>query len=178
MEINKILTENDIKFLKELANELKTQDNLCTAKPLVHQIMENEYEYGYDLDYAEGRAMLISEESEPFHTAEEAKEWLNEWNEPDDDLIGCEDFEDIENWCEERKIRCSIIGYKKKEKYQNAFLTRKACEKHIQQNYYHYEQDKDTICYTNHGWRNPELQRLLEIVEKFADKEGDENDNN
>ncbi|MFW6015859.1 MAG: hypothetical protein ACOCRK_05435 [bacterium] len=168
-----ILTKEDIKFLKELGTELKTQDHMGTAKPLFHQIRDWEYEYGYDPDYSEGVAIIIGDDYEPFHTLKEAIEHIEEWYEPEEkdleELRKCYSFLDIEWWCTDRGFNSVITGYQKKYRSQNAFLTRKACRKHIEQNYYHYQQGKDTICYTDHGWRNPELKKLLEIVEKFAD---------
>lgn len=38
--INEILTEDDIKFLKELGKELKTQERYGTAKPVFIQIRQ------------------------------------------------------------------------------------------------------------------------------------------
>ena len=44
-----ILTKDDIKFLKELAIELKTQDRQYTAKPVFYQIAEQKKIIGIDL---------------------------------------------------------------------------------------------------------------------------------
>jgi hypothetical protein len=49
-------------------------------------------------------------------------------------------------------------------------LTHKACQKHIDENYYHYKEGMDTKDYAQVAWRNPEFENLIRIlIEEFAD---------
>ena len=48
--------------------------------------------------------------------------------------------------------------------YLNAFLTERACREHIATNRHHYENPVD---YLSYGFRNPELEKVLEILSKI-----------
>jgi hypothetical protein len=172
-----ILTDDDIKFLKDLAIELKTQDREYTAKPVFYQIREKKNVVGIDPDYADKTCILLSEEYILFTDFNEAIEWCEDYLE---DLIQ----KDIDEWWEVKLSKSFLVlhdflknigyefstytGYTEKHTYKNCFLTKRALDKHITENHYHYKQPDYFI---NHAWRNPELQQLLEIVEKFADVE-------
>ena len=180
MNIDKILNEKDINFLKKLGEELKNQNRLATAKPVFWQVYEFENEYGYDLDYADDICIMIGDEFIPFHSCKEAlkflldrytfteeeKKQLKNIVESNSSFVS---FSEIEIWCENHNINAVLTGYKEKSKKKNAFLTKKACDKHIKQNPHHYEQGENTKTFCNHAWRNPELKKLLEIIEKFAE---------
>lgn len=170
-----ILTKDDIKFLKELAIELKTQDRDCTAKPVYYQVMETKRITGIDPDYTDKLILLIGDEYEEFtdEQLEEAKEFYIEyWIDEDDtekidEVMSASSLEELSEIIEEHnKTDCTLTGYEDETECHNAFLTKKACELHIKQNHYHYKNPR--VCVEN-AWRNPELERLLEIVEKFAD---------
>ena len=167
-----ILSKENIKFLKSLGEEIKNQDKLGTAKPVFWQIREFKYEYGYDVDFSDNVCVIIGDDYTPLHTVEDAKEFITYHyaleEEELDRLKKCERFNDILLWCDNFGINCIITGYKEKDKKQNMFLTKKACEQHIKNNSHHYEQGENTQRFCNHAWRNPELSQLLEIVEKFA----------
>lgn len=51
---------------------------------------------------------------------------------------------------------------------QGAFLTLQSAERHLKENNYNYSEKAHV--YVSYGWRNPELEKLLNIIEKF-DKE-------
>jgi hypothetical protein len=172
-----ILTKDDIKFLKELAIEIKTQNTHGTAKPVIYRIMEDIRTYGIDLDYADNVALVIGDDFDCFteDQLEAAKEfYINHWVDGNDinkleELNNASCLEDLAEVIEkDGKTDCEFIGYKDEVEFHNSFITKKACEIHIAQNYYHYTNPK---VYTSHAFRNPELERLLEIVEKFANIE-------
>lgn len=52
-----------------------------------------------------------------------------------------------------------------KDGKRGAFLTMKSAEKHLKENSHHY--DKTAHIYVSYAWKNEELERLLNIVEKF-----------
>lgn len=56
---------------------------------------------------------------------------------------------------------------------QGAFLTLKSAERHLKENNYNYSEKAHV--YVSYGWRNPELEQLLNIIEKF-DMEENENE--
>ncbi len=167
--MNNILTEDDFNFLKELGRELKTQDTLYTAKPIFWQIQQKDIVVGVDYDYSEGSCLIIGDEYEMITDIVEAKNFLiDNYDISARQLKHINELEEIESFCNKREIQCKYTGYIEKEKYDNAFLTRKSLEKHIELNHYHY---KNPVRFCSAAWRNPELQRLLEIVEKFSDVE-------
>ena len=167
------LENDDIKFLKNISKQLKTQDRKATAKPIYYQIREFKNEYGYDTDYSHNVCLMIGDEFTPAHTVEEAKELIIGYYDPKNNSLNhlkeCNFLGSIKTWCENRDINCVLTGYKEKHKDENIFLTKKAIDEHIKQNYHHYEQGEDTMRYIKHGWRNPELKRLLAIIEKLTE---------
>lgn len=52
---------------------------------------------------------------------------------------------------------------------QGAFLTLQSAERHLKENNYNY--GKKAHVYVSYGWRNPELERLLNIIEKFDEED-------
>jgi len=171
--MNELLTIEDIAFLKKLANELAIQDTACTAKPVYYSILEKKIAVGIDENYAEGMC-LGGSEGETFLEKEEAIEYVieNHFDEEDDDaekieeLRGCEDLEEIYNFCDDHGIEMHYTGYNIEETYKEMFLTKAALKEHIRLNHYHY---KEPVSFCHHAWRNPELEKLLTIIEKFAD---------
>jgi hypothetical protein len=179
LHMQNVLTKEDIMFLKELAIELKTQDRVATAKPVFYQVMEDKRIVGFDPDYSDQLVLLIGDEYDQFtdEELEEAKEfYINHWideedNEKIQEVESASNLEKLKEVIEQHdKTDCTLTAYQDESVYHNAFLTKKACELHISRNGYHYNNPR---IYVNHAWRNPELERLLEIVEKFADIEID-----
>ena len=174
MDLNKILSSDDVEFLRDLARELKTQDTLCTAKPIFWQVREKVKRYAIDPNYSDSVCVLIGDDGgEHFEDVDEAKKHLVEDYEiPEEDLSWIDELAEIEEFCNKRDILCHYTGYDNDENKSGCFLTKKALDNHIKLNYYHYKQGKNTTGYCDHAWRNPELKRLLEIVEKFDSVEG------
>jgi hypothetical protein len=171
-----VLTAEDIEFLKNLAHELKTQDTACTRKPVYYSICQQDKEYCIDQDYADGMC-VGGDEGEIFTDSGELIEWIMEnYSEEIDDSIEEQlrekpDLEEICEYCNEIDLcKLTYMGYRNTEKHDGMFLTRKALKEHVAQNYYHYK--ANPVSYAHHAWRNPEFERLLEIVEKFSDEKG------
>ena len=167
------LTPDDVKFLTELANELKTQDCVATAKPVVFKVMETKKRVAMDPAYSDGMVLVLGEDGTEFFEADvaAAQDFLREYEFDDkdmEDLDAIDTIEGLATFCEEKGIDdFHYTGYERYEKFSGEFLTRRACERHIAANRHHYEDPK---VYTDYAWRNPEFERLLEIVEKFATK--------
>ena len=170
MDINKVLTEEDVEFLKDLGRELKTQDTLCTAKPVLWQVNEVMKRYCMDPSYVDRACVLIGEDGGTHcDTVEEVKELLIEdYGINEEELAHIDRLDEVEDFCDESGITCYYTGYEEYENRSEFFLTHRAAREHIQRNGYHYAQGKDTGTWCAHIWRSPELERLLKIVEKFS----------
>ena len=172
MMASDILTTKDVEFLTTLANELKTQDTACTAKPVIYQIREAKKDVPIETDYADGVALIIGEDGESFYDDDVvgAKEslictWEFEWDERIK-LGEAKTLADIAQFCEDIGIRNHYTSYRNTETFQGFFLTKEALLRHLEANRHHYS---EPVSYAQAaGWRNPELERLLTIVEKFA----------
>ena len=173
-----ILTSEDLGFLKQLAYELKTQDNAATAKPLIFKIRETVKQKGVSEEYADGSYLVDEETGREFYSVDELIEFLEE----QDWMLN--PAEEIENYAQrhgisfdEREIGCYgkalqkmgydfFVGYYKEEiKLTGEFLTANSAEDYLKQN--RHAHNETAHVYITHGRRNPVLERLLEIVEKF-----------
>ena len=164
------LTPDDIEFLRSLANELKTQNTYGTAKPVFIQARTKKKIFGIDLDHADHRALLIGDEYDAHYTVEEAKEHLCEYFDTEtEELNTIDSFDGIVEFCVEHNIPCFIGGYNNSHELHGCFLTMSGYEEHMRLNRHNYE--GKTGFWVDHVWRNPQLERLLAIVEKFAKEE-------
>lgn len=167
-----VLTAEDVEFLRKLGNVLKTQDNCGNAKPLFFTIREELKIGGIDLDYSDGAVLVIGDDHDEFYDLDSAKESISEWYDiPIEDMSEHSSLSDLHDFLDKRGIDNTYTGYNNGEKFHNCFLTKRACEQHIRLNHYHYKRPKP---YADTAWRNPEFERLLRIVEKFATVEEDE----
>ena len=155
-----ILTNEDLEFLKELANELKTQDNLATRKPLIFKIAVPGINWLAAADYSEDIAFHIDTE---VYTDVEAIEYLN--NTYELNLSNDLDHEKIKELLDENGETFEELYGINNITYKGEFLTRKSAAEHLKSNLHHYT--KDSYIYIDHGYRNPILEKLLNIVEKF-----------
>jgi hypothetical protein len=153
------ITDEMYNSLMELSKEMTTQDMLCTAMPHMFQIRTIEQVpamegCGTEAWHSDGTVI---------HEWEDIKYAVFEWKEWDiKDKEDLDKFEELssseidevleENW--------SKIQFSEEEKFQNTFLTAKACKEHIEANNYRYS---SPTCYLNHSFRNPEM----ELVSKF-----------
>lgn len=169
------LTTEELTFLKELASELRTQKNYATAKPLVFKIRETILVPGIDSDYAEGPCLVDEEGTlylEPKKVIEVLEEEYLEEGQTLDDLakecdvdLNVEDLSSIFELLETLDWGWKWTYYQETERFSGSFLTEQAAQAHLEANYYHYNSTARVYC--THGWRNPELEQLLTIVEKF-----------
>lgn len=178
MEMNlSNLTTEDLAFLKELATTLREQDSRATAKPLVFKIRETVCVPYKDLYYFNDNVCLIDPKGRLYLTAEDALEVLETEYEKDaqalkriaskyEDTSYQDDLRALYDLMENLELDWKLTGYEIEDKVSGAFLTARAAEAHLNENRHHYNESAHVYC--THGWRNPELERLLEIVEKFA----------
>ena len=143
--------------LIDLATEMTTQDMRCTAMPHLFQIKTREQVAapegnGTEAWHYEGSLIETDEE------IEEAVNQYKEWDEHTTKFNSLEDYE-VEEILEAAGY--NQVWYDYQDKYQNAFLTAKACKEHIEANHYHYSEPVD---YLNHCWRNPEMDLVSDFL--------------
>lgn len=181
------MDKKDIEFLRELRNEMLTQETDYQAAPRFWVIMQEEKEYNISDDT--GNIFIASDyegESlfEGVFCSDEFRKWFKEFVEKeteskvvitDESDLGFE-FEDCEYYLtdieevEEFLIdNCNVdltIGYYRMRnviKEDTLFITKKEAEKHLKQNSHHYNNTAHTFAMT--AWRSPQVERLLKILE-------------
>lgn len=170
------MTNDDLKFLSKLSEELRTQDNCGTADPYFFTIHTKQkvytpdgcgdfYEF-HDSDRDYSKEEFIEELFDYY----DLKKGLNEYkvksemlNETDPDsilFIAEESFKDFDS--EDYGIAYYNLEFSEHRNVKSPFLTRKSAEQHLQANAHHYS--KDAFVYCNYAFRNPELERLVKIL--------------
>lgn len=164
------INEQDYEFLKDLQNELNTQDNDGTADPLYWMVMDKREVVARD-----GEQRIPSDDGA--YTLEELvqqiDEQIDEYDEQDKEewtnSIDHNDAEDVAYFAHDSlgwgNIYYNDIYYVQDEEYiphfSGAFLTKRACKQHIETNMHHYTEPHT---YAMCAYRNYELERLLKIL--------------
>ena len=185
------LSNDDVKFLKELQKEINTEDNGGTANPRYWVIRQPERIYHLDEDEAD-YYVFIDECDKYELTLEDLKDKLEFLC--DDNLKSVEvkdgvlTFEYFDEWLEdveEYKVdydNCytdgrdkilellesdvSVAYYKEVDATVDncMFLTQIDAENHLRANDYHYHEKARTYCMC--GWRSPRFERLINILSR------------
>ena len=135
------------KFMRDLAHELKTQDNACTAEP-VYLVMEKDWIYGVDEDYFYETEKVFIDDAGEITTSKE---------------LGYEEYLRME----ETGQICAV--YRAPEKrYVQFFLSRKAADEYIATQSHRHR--GDLYVYVDSVCRNPEIKTLRETVMKLGSK--------
>lgn len=176
MYLTEILSIDEINFLKQLARKRKTQEKDGCADPVFWMIQDQKNVFTDDGEYL----MFFGYGEELYNTynnfdkerLEDLKEYIidntditvDEIEEVKEiknngDLIQFLDWNDLD------------INYRRfKREYfisttTGPFLTKEAAKKHLEENHYHYSKNART--YGLVGWRNPEFEKLMSIIEKL-----------
>lgn len=167
MKINN-LTAEDVKFLKELKHELNTQDNRATVNPRFYQIQHEKFVASFDGEGNYFEAVHHGESLGIYTYDDEGLEELKDVLLADYDEEYSEDVGEINSLKLEKLDNDSLdlkcYGGDYEHVYVNAFLTERACKKHIEANRHHY---RNPVDYLSYGFRNPELEKVLEILSKI-----------
>jgi len=185
------LSNDDIKFLKELQKELNTEDNAGTASPRYWVIRQPERIYNLDEDEA-NYYMFIDEYDHQELSLDDLKVMLEDTD--DDNLKSVEvkdgvlTFEYFDKYLEKietydidfnnlytdgRDKILELLEFEVRVIYYSEldvtvdncmFLTQIDAENHLRANDYHYHEEARTYCM--HGWRNPRFERLIKILSK------------
>ncbi|MEC2307687.1 hypothetical protein [Bacillus atrophaeus] len=159
----------DIQFLKELQQELKTQDIDGQAAPRfwtvgdyewVEAREENAERYSVYLPYVAESYVLDDYLKEIKEDCELSREALTELNQ--------DDFDDSIEWIQKYiDEEAELIPERKIHIIQpdTMFLTKAEAKRHITLNKHHYTSEAHTYAMT--AWRAPKVERLLTILETF-----------
>ena len=187
------LSNDDIKFLKELQKELNTEDKVGTASPRYWVIRQPERIYHVDKDEAD-YFMFIDDDYQEL-TLEELKNYLEDVYDDNLKSIDIKDgvltFEYLNEFSEEiekytidfnnpfldsgysvdkvlelLELEVSVVYYKEIDVTVDncMFLTQIDAENHLRANDYHYHEKARTYCMC--GWRSPRFERLIKILSK------------
>lgn len=185
------LSNDDIKFLKELQKELNTEDNVGTASPRYWVIRQPERIYHIDEDEAD-YVEFFDEHNRHELTLEDLKEKLEDLGDDNLKSVKVKDgvltFEYFEGYLEEveeymvdynnsysygitkvlelLEFDVSVVYYKEIDVIVDncMFLTQIDAENHLRANDYHYHEKARTYCMC--GWRSPRFERLIKILSK------------
>lgn len=164
--------EQDLKFLKDLQSELKTQEVDSQAAPRFWVLRDYKWVLvpeGYGTE-----KRIYDREDE--HTVEEFKRIIKESYE--EDMLS-DGFVDSIDYAEDESILVDLVNtYMDSCEFElfdvvresfivqdTMFLTKQEAKDHIQANHYHYSDKVHTYAMT--AWRAPKVQKLLEILESF-----------
>lgn len=172
MDLKEILNKTDMNFLINLAHELKTQDRRGTNKPVIYQILDINIRWD-NMDYDGFDTVKIFDyDGELLETLEEMQNYIInnlevfDLENIDKETIKNYGIDEIISIYKDSGFNISYGHYERELK--NAFLTKKSAEEHLEKNKHHYHEKAHV--YVSYGWRNQELEKLLNIIEKF-DKE-------
>lgn len=158
------MKKRDIQFLKNLSEELKTQETDHQASPRFWVIAQYEFvpcreEEADDIHYF---GNFGSEDYSSF------EELLNDLKKeyPEEDFSDVRDWDDLESEHQdliEENSLCQIpVKRERMIKKNTMFLTKSSAKKHIEENSYHYNGTVHTYAMT--AWRSSTVERLLNVL--------------
>lgn len=182
--VKRILTQDDLVFLKELQHELNNQPTLATADPRFWVIRDYEYREATRNDAIDAVEFFEDGSSEVLCLNEAVEKAYS-----DKLLLGGVDY--AEDWLKDNSIQFDEHGYMwlgsqsafegtiKEYAENNAldcvfltklwaivpdtmFLTLREAKEHLKANYYHYTTEAHTYCM--HAWRSPEVAQLIKLL--------------
>lgn len=170
------ITEDEIRFLKELQKEMNTQDSCGQADPRYWVIRDFDKVYGEKLNNPDGFTVYDSDDGNEvyeieyriFGSSKMADEILKKLEEQeyelsDDDKQTICDAYDLDSLIEAlEELGFSVVQYEIVPKYSGMFLTQKAAEEHLKKNYYHYADNATTYAMT--AWRSREADVLYKLL--------------
>jgi hypothetical protein len=168
----------DIQFLKDLQEELKTQENDGQAAPRYWTIMDYRVVPAHE-DYGADRTMYFHNDGDhtEFETIEELKEFIWDYyteDEPSEliEMLNNNDttFGDLWDYVTSHLNGDGFFDEVpvKEESFivpSTMFLTKEEAKRHLKVNHYHYTSKAHTYAMT--AWRAPKTERLMKLLETF-----------
>lgn len=171
------IPQEDFDFLKNLQNELLTQPDDGQADPRFWSILETKEEpapegVGTPVIYmGDGGTMTLEEVIkyiEDDYLPNEEQECKDIWEDLDksnmDEVVNF--MHDMFDWKNTRVVY--LDTQKRVTEQTGCFITKRACKQHIENNRHHYSRPQT---YAMTAWRNPEYERLIEILKRINLKE-------
>jgi len=170
MNVNN-LTPEDIKFIKELSHEIKTQDTRGTAQPYGLTVLQ-EFMYPTCGGYADE---LVCEWGDRLYREDEWDEFVEDIKEVyEDDIV--EEIESMDGFLDlmdsslsdeiEASVSYVIIDRKPDPMRFNFFLTEKAAQEYIEKDKHNLHNPSLFGVYLH---KNDEMKKLIEIIHKLAE---------
>lgn len=169
--------KEDLEFLSDLQQELKTQEIDSQAAPRFWVVRQWERKVT-DSSFADGVVLIDIEGGEhiDFYDDCNMQDFVNHMKEhrPEDwenidTNYGYHEMADLIEIIMENECLDDFIIYSYEEvpviKENTMFLTKQEAKDHIKSNYYHYNNSVHTYAMT--AWRAPKVERLLKILETF-----------
>ncbi len=148
------ISDESYEFLMNLSRELNEQDNRGTRMPYFFQVQTK-----HQTAVPEGKGITAwYNDGSLIETEEEIKEVIEEYQDYTVDYALLDD-----DTKEEILIDAgySKVSYDYEPRYENAFLTSKACDAHIESNRHNLS---SPVNYLSYASGNPELEKLIEIL--------------
>ena len=167
-----VLPKEDAEFLGNLRHELLTQPTDGNRDPRFWGVIEDEIEWGYEEEVAEGWGVWDSPNCCDVGEPNDLQSVIDEFIDPDNYDLSPEDFDgcdDIEEYVDRANELCDnqfCLQYYRKQRVvseDHIFLTKKACREYI--NRYGYNH-KNPHTYVMTAERCPEYERLLKILKE------------
>jgi len=148
-----LMSQEDLDFLKDLANEMRTQNRAGTADPYFYVIQTTKH-LPAPPDYGE-RTVRVDWSGDPtvYRTKEEFSEYFKQTNDPRPE-------DEIDRAWEELEV----FGEHDVIVEDNVFLTKKGYLEHVELNGHNLRTHE---VYIKHAWRNPEMGRLIKIIKEI-----------
>ena len=168
------MKSSEIKFLKELQQELLTQDKLCQADPRFWvirdyrwDIVPDEYAEQYRIYDSEGDSWTVKQFNEHLNNSCDYDEVLNGFDLSDIENADKHDWYDIVDALNEEfgTNEFKILGVVENTFIvpDTMFLTNREAKEHLKKNDYHYTSKAHTFAMT--AWRSPQVERLIHILQ-------------
>lgn len=155
------VTDEMYEFLMNLSNELNTQDHRGTRMPYFFQVQTQEVQYvpegcGTEVWVCDGSTIETEEEIK--EEVLRYKEWDSLEESEAERLFSELDFWEIDEIMEENWRKVNMTH---EPRYENSFLTSKACDEHIRVNKHNLN---SPVNYLSGSFRNPELEMVMKFL--------------
>lgn len=163
-----ILSSEDLEFLKQFACKRKTQPRDGNADPVFWSIRDYR-----NVDTPDGRYVVVLDDGDIiFDEYTDDIEILKDYLLENTDLLEGDLINDLSDLIDIIDFGGSlqVVRYDRVPyivDLTGCFLTKEAAQDHINHNRHHYSKDVHTYAMT--AWRNPEFEKLMEILEKFSE---------
>lgn len=160
------ISDADLAFLKDLAHEIKTQNNRATAHPYYFTVQRKRRFVGADASLG-GETVWID------HGSGDYTEYATEEAAIAQIIFDGVDPKEAQKYFDENFKEYGVFEY---EEDVNVFFTMKGFREHMRLNAHNYggldpDNYKDTekvYSYCHHAFRNPEIKTLLEIIQRLG----------